>query len=499
MVAVHQPPPPPKQIKPPSERDRQIHYCCHVRGLTQKVVAKMFKLSQPRIHQILKKNASYFADADPAELGQLAPEQERRLAHWEGKLRTEATTHWVMRRLAEAEQPQVTTRVRKDSKGNILWEETTTRDRLASAALGRLALNASEKLKEYADTAPPPAKKPEEQPEPLKRGLYWLKRVEDGIYTVDLADQSAAMDYELCGTVPRLWDKYDDRPPVVLPAGMQLRAIFGRFGVDINGNYFRLPEGETTNTADNKNGNKQEASNKLASAGISREKEALPAENGARVNYKNQAEHQADANEEQYEVDRLPEDAVEYFKEQGTYDETEHGPRYYLLTKHGPRNKWRDEGVEIVRKLDLPADLLARAEIGDYEVESLSEDVLAYLKRDGQYKEAEHAPRYFLRAQPERSKRLAEKLAAKQAEKSGEKPAAVQGAKPGEKSEAKSGAKSEGMMPKHNLQQPSATPQPILPKSQRPKTILHGGMPPVPPAHVECTPAAFAKYWAGQD
>ncbi|MDX1948574.1 MAG: hypothetical protein SFU86_24520, partial [Pirellulaceae bacterium] len=94
-----------------------------------------------------------------------------------------------------------------------------------------------------------------------------------------------------------------------------------------------------------------------------------------------------------------------------------------------------------------------------------------------------------------------------QGAKPGEKSAAVQGAKPGEKSgaksgeksEAKSGAKSEGMMPKHNLQQPSATPQPILPKSQRPKTILHGGMPPVPPAHVECTPAAFAKYWAGQD
>lgn len=69
-------------LKVPSDRDLQIYESAVFAGRSQRDVAKEFRVSQPRVNQILKEIAAWMADNTPSFCSGLTPEQELRLVHY---------------------------------------------------------------------------------------------------------------------------------------------------------------------------------------------------------------------------------------------------------------------------------------------------------------------------------------------------------------------------------------------------------------------------------
>jgi hypothetical protein len=69
-------------LKVPRERDMEIYEQVVFARMSQREVAEMHEISQPRVHQILQEMAAWMADNTPGFVAALTPEQRLRLVHY---------------------------------------------------------------------------------------------------------------------------------------------------------------------------------------------------------------------------------------------------------------------------------------------------------------------------------------------------------------------------------------------------------------------------------
>lgn len=69
-------------LKVPSERDMEIYEQVVFARMSQREVAEMHEISQPRVHQILQEMAAWMADNTPGFVAGLTPAQRLRLVHY---------------------------------------------------------------------------------------------------------------------------------------------------------------------------------------------------------------------------------------------------------------------------------------------------------------------------------------------------------------------------------------------------------------------------------
>ena len=238
--------PKPTEPEQPSGRDTTIFYECRVLKRTQQEVAQQFEMSQARVSQIVKQVSQWRADASPAEGGELERDQSRRLTHWEGRQRIEKFLGWTMAGIVDSQRSQTIVKQRENGAGQVQWKETTVKPPVVSAQLLRQAGKYNDQLLAYDDRPPPPPAArnvPQPLPQEVQAAMNWLESVERGIYSAEHADECAAQHYGSTRLIyPRLWARHDPRPPVPVPAGLTLRAVYGRWGVTAEGQAVRIDE-----------------------------------------------------------------------------------------------------------------------------------------------------------------------------------------------------------------------------------------------------------------
>jgi hypothetical protein len=155
MIPLRQP-----RRRPPSSKQLEIYAAVMVRGRRQIDVAQEFKITQPRVSQIITRVKQWRAQTDSPTQGELPEGHRCRHERWLAHERCEEIFQRSMRLLDASER--TLTNSREGTRGDTKFSETTRREQAANVQWMKTALKAAEDLLKLAELKPLPEPEPQE-------------------------------------------------------------------------------------------------------------------------------------------------------------------------------------------------------------------------------------------------------------------------------------------------------------------------------------------------